>query len=70
MNLTERQRFAIDYKRIETLIKNNLKLTDYSKNTFVKSLKMQLDNGRLLTTAQITALKKMDTLGNLKKALK
>ena len=65
-----KQKFAIDYNRIERIIKNNLNLTDYSKNSFIKSLKAQLDNGKLLTSAQKKALKKMDTLGNFKRALK
>jgi hypothetical protein len=65
-----KQQFAIDYNRIERVIKNNMQLTDYSKNSFIQSLKRQLDNGKLLTTAQKSALKKMDTLGNFKRALK
>lgn len=65
-----KQQFVIDYNRIERVIKNNMKLTDYSKNSFIQSLKRRLDNGRLLTSAQRSALKKMDTLGNFKRALK
>lgn len=65
-----KQKFAIDYKRIDTVIKNNLKLTDYSKNSFIKSLKNQLDSGKLLTPSQVNALKRMDTLGNFKRACK
>lgn len=65
-----KQEFVIDYKRIEKVIKNNMKLRDYSKNSFIVSLKAQLDSGRLLTNSQKAALKKMDVLGNLRKLKK
>jgi len=69
MNNTKQQ-FAIDHSRIDRVIKNNIGLVDYSKNSFIKSLRNQLENGRLLTSAQKMALKKMDTMGNFKRASK
>ena len=65
-----KQQFAIDHNRIDRVIKSNMRLVDYNKNSFIQSLRRQLENGRLLTPAQKMALKKMDTLGNFKRASK
>jgi len=65
-----KQELAIGHKSIERLIKSNLEMCDYSKNDFVKSLKRQLEAGRPLTTNQKKALKDMDTMGKIRKAMK
>ena len=67
---TLKQELAIGHKSIERLIKSNIEMTDYSKNDFVKSLKRQLSENHPLTTKQKKALKEMDVMGKIRKAMK
>ena len=57
-------------KKIDKIVKDNMSLTNYNSNNFIKSLRAQLETGKELTPAQIKALNKMDTQKNFQKALK